>query len=1180
MARFTLLSLFLALLSTAAVAQEPRSEQGRPYHVESYSVSDYRAHDQNWAITEDERGVIYVANHEGVLEFDGRTWRTIGVPGQRTRSLVTDEGGKIYVGGSGEVGYLAPDSLGTMEYRSLVHTLPEEHREFADIWTTLATEDGVYFQSFDRIMRWDGSEMQVWIAETRFHKAFVVNDVYYLRQDDVGLMTIEDDTLRLRPNGERFATHRIDAMLPFGQRALVVTRNEGLLLKQGDEYRAFHTEADAYLRDERVYHAAPLSDSTYALTTISGTVVVMGTAGEVLRVLDEDVGLRSDDLVLYAYADRQGGLWLALDTGLLRVDVPTPLTTFGQGLGLAGTVYSAQRANGDLYVATSQGLFQLRSANVRGSLLNRHARFEPVGGLRQQVWSILGVGDALLVAANDGVYEITGGTSRMVLTDRSFVLVRSQFDPGLVYVGTKGGLAILQLREGQWNLIGRVKGLEEVEVRSLLEADDGSLWMGGVFDGALRAWLDGGELVRTERYGEAEGLPARTVSVYEKQGQLVAQSSAGIYYMQETAGHNRFVRDERLNALVGLEREGAEGNHLINTKVEGQVWVVKEGRVHVYQEAEGGYKEVTPPILRLDGISYQFMYVEGDGTAWINGAEGIIRYEPSIEKNYAVSYPALVRQVTTGRNDLLFGGASRPGDDVPRLTNDRNSLRFKFSAPTFNAPEKTEYQYWLEGFDDGWSDWALETTKEYTNLPERTYRFQVRARNAQGVVSRVGIYAFEVLPPWYRTWWAYSLYIATFIAIVWGYGDFRIRQHRRMLAHEQAINVRLDTANARLREANDRLHHADKLKDDFLANTSHELRTPLTAILGFAGVLQEELSGELRHFAELIQRGGERLLDTVNAMLDMARLQADMVDVQLGDLDVVEAARDIVQGLEPLAQEKGLFVRVMPDTHVVRARMDRFCLERILVNLVGNAIKFTDEGGVTVLVDGTGDEVHLVVRDTGIGIEQKALPNLFDDFQQASTGYGRTHEGNGLGLAITQRIVEMLGGAISVESKVGGGTVFRISLPRYDQREVPQAEGEGDAISLLESSTRLLLIEDPERPQVRLRDLLGAQCHLDVVVGAEAGLEAVGRMEYDGILVDGHLTVPESSNSFLEMLRATPAGADIKAVAVTGFKMPGDYERFIGLGYAGHIGKPFTARRLMMLLEGVLTAAEPAHEEG
>ena len=1173
---FQLLFLFF-LFPAWTVGQVPSPEQGRPYYVHAYTAQEYRAHDQNWAVTQDDRGVIYVANRGGVLEYDGHSWRTISVPAQITRSLDTDDRGRVYVGGVGEIGYLSPDSLGTAGYRSLTPLLPEDERDFSDVWTTWVTGEGIYFQSFDQIVRWDGADVRVWHADTRFHKAFEVNGTYYVRQDDVGLMTIEDDLLRLRPNGERFARERIDAMLPYGDAVLVVTRNEGLLVKRGDRYEPFDSEADSYLKNERVYHGAALSDTTYALTTISGTVILIDRSGRVLRVLGEDIGLESDEFVLYVYPDSQGGIWLALDTGLLRVDIPTPLTMFGQSLGLAGTAYDIRRIGESIFAATSQGLYRLQPADEGQFVVDRRAQFRPAGGLKQQVWNVLGVNDRILAVANDGVYEIDGDESRLVLAGQSFVLTQSDDQDQRVYVGRKDGLALLDLADGAWSVTPNVEGLEAVEVRSIAEAEDGSLWLGGVFDGALRVWLEADSLFHTEHYGESEGLPSGALSVYQRNDQLVAHGPTGIFHADASSESVRFEPDSTLNALAGAD-DGA--NYLINLSPSGKVWVVEGGRVHVYESTpDGGYVDVTPPILHLEGVSYQSHYVEENGVSWLAGEQGVVRYDPSVEKDYAVSYPALVRRVTAGQDSLLFGGTMSTDFSAPEVAHERNNLRFTFSAPTFNDPEKTEYQYWLEGFDEGWSKWTRETTKEYTNLPENTYRFQVRARNAQGVVSRVGIYAFEVLPPWYRTWWAYSMYVLLFGAIVWGYGDFRIRQHRRMLAHEQAVNQRLDTANARLREANDRLHHADKLKDDFLANTSHELRTPLTAILGFASVLQEELSGDLRHFAELIQRGGERLLDTVNSMLDMARLQADMVDVQLTELDVAEVAREVVRGVEPLAREKGIFVRVMPESRVVKARMDRFCLERILVNITGNAVKFTDEGGVTILVDATEDEVHLVIRDTGIGIEQQAIPELFGEFKQASTGYGRTHEGNGLGLAITQRMVHMLGGEITVESRQGGGTAFCITLPRYDEREHLQSDEGEDLATLLDPSTRLLLIEDPSRPQVRLRHLVEPRCHLDVAVGAEEGLAAIRRERYDGLLIDGHLAPLPAGQSILEAIRMLPGCDELPAIAVTGFKMPGDYERFVGLGYTGHIGKPYTGRRLLLLLESAFSGHEALHEK-
>ncbi|MEP0545961.1 MAG: ATP-binding protein [Rhodothermales bacterium] len=1114
-----------------------------------------------------------------MLEYDGATWRSLVLPGQFARSLATDSAGRVFVGGVGEVGFLAPDAAGQIAYQSLLFHVPEEGRGFGDVWTTLATEKAIYFQSYDQILRWDGTLMDTWRADTRFHKAFVVGEAYFVRQDGVGLMEIQGEDLVLVPGGERFAHERIDALLPFGETALLVTRNEGLLIWRNGRFEPFATAADAYLSRERVYAGAVLSDSVFALTTISGTVVLMDRAGRVLRVLGQDVGLESDELVLYAYADRQGGLWLALDTGLLRVDVLSPLTSFGQQAGLPGAVYNINRIDGQVYAATSQGLFRLESSGASTrDVVGRYARFVPVGNFTSQVWDVVEVGGKVLVAANDGVYEIGGERPRLVLAGRAFVLSLSASRPGLVYVGMKTGLALLQARGSDWEVTEHVGGVEVGEVRSATEGIDGSLWLGSSANGAARAWLDEGQLVGMQRYGEEEGLPPGPVTVYQSEGNLFTLSLDGVYRIDLAGARPRFVPADAVNAAV---RPDGATPFLLHFDWRGKLWVVREGQLRVFNHTpDGSYEDVTPPVLHFRGVPNQILYSEPDrDVTWIAGEQGLLRYDAGEQKDYTVPYPALVRRVTADNDSLLFAGAMSERFAVPEVGHASNNFRFTFSAPTFNASEETVYQYWLEGFDEGWSGWRSETSKEYTNLPENDYRFRVRARNAQGVVSEEGVFAFEVLPPWYRTWWAYSLYVVIALVVIWVSGNIRIRQHRKMLLHEQAVNRRLDTANARLREANERLHQADKLKDDFLANTSHELRTPLTAILGFADVLQDELEGELHSFATMIKRGGERLLDTVNALLDMARLQADVIDVEPSDLDVIEEAKETVRALEPLADEKGLFLRVLPESSALPARMDQASLERILVNLVGNAIKFTQEGGVTVLIDASDDEVFLTVRDTGIGIHDEFLPDLFEEFNQQSTGYGRSHEGSGLGLAITRRIVHMLGGDIDVESRVGGGTTFQVTIPRYDQREIEGAGTSRDALPTLPERTRLLVVEDGARPQPRLRGILESTCHVDVVVGGSEAVAAVQGTAYDGFLIDGHIGSLPSGQPVLDALRLVPGHADTPAVAVTGFTMPGDRERYLAAGFTGYIGKPFTERRLLLLLESLLHARHFAEEK-
>ena len=223
---------------------------------------------------------------------------------------------------------------------------------------------------------------------------------------------------------------------------------------------------------------------------------------------------------------------------------------------------------------------------------------------------------------------------------------------------------------------------------------------------------------------------------------------------------------------------------------------------------------------------------------------------------------------------------------------------------------------------------------------------------------------------------------------------------------------------------------AARLKSAILANMSHEIRTPLTAIIGFADVLVEESPPELREHAETIRAGGNRLLNTLNSVLDLARLDSDNHALVAEPFDAVGAVRQSVSLLAPLAHKKGLAVHLEADTPNVHVRQSTSGLDRIVTNLVGNAIKFTEEGDIHVSVHSADTYFAVRVRDTGVGIDEAFLEDLFEPFKQESEGHARSHEGTGLGLAITKRLAERMGGDIRVWSRKSQGSLFEVSIPR------------------------------------------------------------------------------------------------------------------------------------------------------
>ena len=262
-----------------------------------------------------------------------------------------------------------------------------------------------------------------------------------------------------------------------------------------------------------------------------------------------------------------------------------------------------------------------------------------------------------------------------------------------------------------------------------------------------------------------------------------------------------------------------------------------------------------------------------------------------------------------------------------------------------------------------------------------------------------------------------------------------VRDATERRAAERALRLSMAEADAARARAEELL----RLKSSFLSNMSHEIRTPLTGILGYAELLGDETTGDARDMVGAVERSATRLMRTLNSVLDLARLDADCEAVCSEPVDLSAEAHAAAEALQSVAAARGLSLRVAA-AGPVWALADAGTVVRVLDNLIGNALKFTAAGGVSVSVaEGDGRAV-LRVSDTGPGIAEAFLPYLFDEFRQASNGHGRTHEGSGLGLALVRRLTERHGGAISVESAEGAGSTFTVSFARAEAPATAPAE--------------------------------------------------------------------------------------------------------------------------------------------
>ncbi len=1058
--RFLLLLLLLLWPVVARGQASPgpqasawQHEEGFPFFFQHYTPQDYRQYYQNWAVTQDPRGVIYVANNDGILEYDGASWRLIETPsGEVVRSLDVDDDGILYAGQKGDFGYLKPDSSGTLTFDSLLDQLAPQDRDVKDVWGSHATSDGVFFQTNDRLFRWHGGVMKFWRSEPGFHTSFTVHDRFYVREKGVGLLHVVDDSLALAPGGQFFAEWRIFMMAPYRDgRVLIGTREAGLFLYDGVSVKAFPTEIDGMLRAYRLYHGCALPGGFYALATLDGGgVFILDEQGRLRQRLyrppgQEDWPAVLDDWVNFVYADAQGGLWMALDTqGVIRVDVPSQLSLFDRRSKLEGIVSDIQRHRGRLYVATSKGLFVLDQPPTSAGAHNGFASFKKLLD-KTSSWVVQSADSVLFVGTDNGLFAVRQDNPVRVIPDEVvFEVLASRRLPGQFFLGARSGLHRLAYTGGRWTLVERGVGGIKKDVHAMAEENDGTLWV-ATASGEVRrlAFQAGQDAPQVQVFGQQDGLPDTDIRIDLVEGKAVFTSAQGVYRfgpLDSTTGEARFHRDM---ALAPADASASDSLLTSFQQPTGAFWMVYADRVEMaVPQPQGAYALQVPAVLRFPKAKQVRLYVEADGIAWMGNGTQVVRYDPHVDGHYEAGFSVLVRSLTSiATRHVLYGGASLQAPvEVPSFDNFHNDLRFEVAAPSYNDVSVTQYQFYLEGKDAAWSDWTAEPGKTYTNLTPHAYTFRVRARNAQGIVSKEAAFTFLILPPWYRTWWAYGFYLLTVLAVSalsWRHytvlqENKRAQEQARELAQERHINERLQQANRRLQEANESLRQANQLKDEFLANTSHELRTPLTAILGFTAVLKEEVPEEFLEFLDPIESNGQRLLNTVNSLLDIAKLRAGMMEILREEVDMGAQAAELIRLLAPLAQQKHLLLELVRPPQPLYVHLDRRFLERILYNLIGNAIKFTETGKVSVLVERDGDYVCLRVSDTGIGIDADFIPHLFDEFKQESTGLARLHEGSGLGLAITARLVKLMDGDIFVESEKGQGSTFSIVFPVYE----------------------------------------------------------------------------------------------------------------------------------------------------
>ncbi|TNE64090.1 MAG: response regulator [Bacteroidetes bacterium] len=863
--------------------------------------------------------------------------------------------------------------------------------------------------------------------------------------------------------------------------------------------------------------------------------------------------------------DRKGRLWLGSNGG------SSPLTRFDRKTGAAhhfrydpsSSSFPASQVfslltdrEGYIWAGTEKGIFRFHPDNG----LVRHYEHNP-----------------------EDKSGLSCSTIEIMIEDRKGYIWAGTWGGGLERIDPKSG----QIRHYRHDPSdpGSIGGSYVV---GLLEDKNGNIWLAGaepIDSTSVRRFIErlDPETGQIQRY-KPKG------PIHQPGLQLVELND----YIWYTAFPNGL---HRLNKYTGevTEFNPSEENEECSQRIislvkgkDGRLWMTTWNNILCFDPIKETFFIYTRAHgLRSLVLAERSYYITPSGEHIVGGQGGLHTFFPEQLVESRNNKPPDVR--ITGfflNNELVHAGETsllkQPVWETGsiRLAHDQNTFAFNISCFDFSNPIGNQLEFQLEPYDPNWRTDHRDGQVAYFNVPPGEYTFRVRGANSRGVWgNEVSEMQIVILPPWWATWWAYTLYALFAFGIIYAIYHFLLK--RQLAAAETA-----------------RLQELDSVKTKLYTNITHEFRTPLTVISGMADQILEQPENHLQEGITMIKRNSNRLLNLVNQMLDLSKLESGKMHLHLQQGDVVNYLKYLVESFHSFAESKGIQIHFLSDLDALTMDYDPERLQQVISNLLSNAVKFTPANGNVYLSVNTAapkDEqgaeyLQVKVRDTGIGIPEEQLHNIFDRFYQADDGHTRHSEGSGIGLSLTQELVKLMGGDIQARSQQGNGAEFTIRLPIHTNAELmpapvpvnpltnqnaglltsqPATLPENREAGSLLHAPAILLAEDNPDVVAYLASCLADEYQLAVARDGQEAIDIATEQIPDLVITD--VMMPQKDGfEVCRTLRSDPRTSHIPIIMLTA---KADVEsKLEGLeqGADAYLAKPFHKKELLLRIRKLL----------
>ena len=799
--RIFVVSLLLFFLTSGFIAGQEKVQEGL-FPIQHFEPEHYmNASPQNMDMLQDNRGVMYFANGQGVLVYDGHNWRLKRVDNETAViSLGQHKSGRIYVGAVGAMGFLEPNINGELEYHDLTKKLHDSLQNFKDVKYIHVIDDRVFFQTNQYLFEWNGEQFTHWRSAYGFHTSFVVNGFLLVNVPSKGLFWLRQGEL-VNVKGDRFPDKT--TIFSFQEHPVkgyyLVAAGYGGVYKAGlkhsdnDLFIAIesHGVINQQLKDVFVYNLNCISDSRFTIGTWSNGMYIINDNDLVYQL---PAANRLNNKTIYTqFVDQNKNLWVAHSDGLTHIDIQPQITYFDENMGIEGTIEDILRYENSVYLAGEHGLFSM-FADERDAVKAKRQSFKLIKEFRGGALDLVTDSSDLWIAENTSVLkgDMKTGLTPVMTNCYPWALFQTQHYPNKIFVGLDNGISVLSKSANGQVAEKKLTGIK-ASVYNFCADGNGHVWAGSLQNGIFKLQPDEnkGQTWDVEQFDTTQDLPPNSPAyVAYFDGDILIGTDKGLYTFNE--------KNKKFEPAIDYPDYLNHKKLLIhNLKTDQErLWATTfknytDLQIGYVKKTDSGYSWIDTPFKPISRGTIHAIYPDQKGVVWLGGTEGVYRYNENIKNDYNLPYQAIIRRVVANKDSVIFAGnyvdqdgkilLKQTNEWAPEISYDHNSLEFHFSAMNTEVASPQKYSFQLDGFDKRWSEWSTESTRYYTNLVEGDYVFKVKAQNIYGQESKVAIYRFSVAPPWYRTLFAYFTYLILLVVSVYLIVNFYTRYLRRVI---------------------------------------------------------------------------------------------------------------------------------------------------------------------------------------------------------------------------------------------------------------------------------------------------------------------------------------------------------------------------------------------------------------